>query len=348
MLPDAPAVSIYHQNDTIGSRRNERDFMAEFEFPLWLDGQRTAREKVANLTAELLDADMESLRLLAAGQLRDALWDVVMNRNEVALYTQKLVHASQLEADVKMKYEAGELAKTDWMLAQQETLSAEKSLVRAQAELMHANFRYRQLTGIQETPEHFIEQKSVRSNFLQSPIWRAAESRLKKAQGDRDLTHIERRENPQVILNVRDSQGAFDMQYNQSVGVRVKIPLNSAVRSASLLAASEQLIGDVMADRESLLRQLETQLHEAEHNLEVSEMEIKIAKHQAEIAKENARLARIAYASGELDLTNLLRIQAQSFEADRSYTNREIEMQWNIARYNQAVGELPANVLSAE
>jgi outer membrane protein, heavy metal efflux system len=38
---------------------------------------------------------------------------------------------------------------------------------------------------------------------------------------------------------------------------------------------------------------------------------------------------------------NLLRVQAQSFESERAYSSRQIQLKWDIARYNQAVGVLP-------
>jgi hypothetical protein len=36
-----------------------------------------------------------------------------------------------------------------------------------------------------------------------------------------------------------------------------------------------------------------------------------------------------------------MRVQAQTYEAERAFTTRQIQVQWDIARYNQAVGVLP-------
>ncbi len=341
LLPHAPAISLYHQNDTIGSGRNERDWQGELELPVWLPKQRGAREKVAELSAQNLSADRESLSLQAAGLLRDAVWDIAMNRNVVSLYNQKMAQAKRLEADVEKTFNAGELAKTDLMLVQQDTLLAQKSLLHAEAELMHARFRYTLLTGLKEIPEDIEEKQSELDGFEQSPLWLAAESKVTLAHGERDLTQVEKRENMQVILNARSSQGAFDNQYNQSVGVRVRIPLDSTVRSAPLQAASELAVGDAMSQRETLRYALEAAMHEAEHNLSVSKKELEIASQQLEIAKKSAELAKKAYTLGELDLTSLLRIQSQTFETERSYTSRQLQVKWDVARYNQTVGVLP-------
>ena len=48
-----------------------------------------------------------------------------------------------------------------------------------------------------------------------------------------------------------------------------------------------------------------------------------------------------AFKLGETDLVSLLRVQAQANEIERAFTSRQIQLQWDIARYNQAVGVLP-------
>jgi len=233
------------------------------------------------------------------------------------------------------------LAKTDLMLVQQETLLAHKNLISAEAELMHAHFRYSQLTGLNEIPENVEEHQSTLVDFEQSSQWKSAEAKVALAQSERDLSAVERRENPQIVFNARSSQGAFDVQYNQSVGVQIRIPFDTEVSSAPILAASEQVYGEAISQRENLRRLLETDLHEAEHNLLVSKKELSIAAQQFNIAKSSVELAQKAYHLGELDLMTLLKIRSQTFEAERGYTTRQLQVKWDIARYNQAVGVLP-------
>lgn len=340
-LPLSPSVSLLHQNDTLGSGRNERDWQAQLELPIWLPQQKNARAKVADFSASSLDVNTEQLQLQVAGVLRDAVWTIALNRNDVELHQQKLTISEKLEADIQKKFQAGEVAKTDLMLVQQETLLAHKNLIRAEAELMHAHFRYSQLTGLNEIPETLEEGQSSLVDFNQSPQWRSAEAKVALAQSERDLSAVERRENPHIIFNARSSQGAFDTQYNQSVGVQIRIPLDTEVRSAPILAASEQVYGEAISQRENLRRLLETDLHEAEHNLLVSKKELSIVAQQFDIASNSAELAQKAYQLGELDLLSLLKIRSQAFEAERGYTTRQLQVKWDTARYNQAVGVLP-------
>jgi outer membrane protein, heavy metal efflux system len=144
-----------------------------------------------------------------------------------------------------------------------------------------------------------------------------------------------------LMVNARNSQGAFDTQYNQSLGFTVRIPLDNPGRSGPLQSQAERQIANAMTERESLRLAMLADLHEAEHNLNTTKLELEIASRQLEIAREQARLSKKAFTLGESDLTNVLRIQAQAFEVENTVALRQTQYQWNIARYNQAVGELP-------
>lgn len=341
MLPSTPMVSIAHQNDALGSGRGEREWQAELELPVWLPNQRNNRLKVADASKSNISASRESLRLQVAGLLRDALWDIAFNDNNLVLTTNKLGVASKQQRDVERRYQAGEMAKTDAMLAQQETLRAEKEQLRAEAEVMHARHRYYVLTGLRELPASFDEKQSSLEDYSQSPIWLEAQSKVGLAETERNLAQVESRENPQVLVNMRRTQGAFDSTFNDSVGLKVRIPFGGEARAAPIKAAAELGVGHALSEQDTLRYALETAMHEAEHNLSVSRAELKIASRQFDIAKESVKLAQKAFQLGETDLVSLLRVQAQTYEAERAFTSRQIQLQWDIAHYNQAVGVLP-------
>lgn len=341
LLPSAPAVNLIHQNDTIGSGRGERDWQAELELPVWLPKQRDNRMKVAEAIQASTGATRQSLKLQVAGQLREAVWNIAVNENNLSLALNKLQVAKKLQSDVDKRYRAGELAKTDAMLAEQETLRVEKEKVRAEAELMHARHRYYVLTGLRELPANYAEKQSVLDDYSQSPVWLEAQSKVGLAETERDLAQVESHENMRVLLNMRSTKGAFDTTNNDSVGVHVRVPFGGEASAAPVRAAAEMVVGNALTEREAMRFELEAAMHEAEHNLSVSQAELIIAAKQHEIAAESLTLAQKAFRLGETDLVSLLRVQAQSFEAERAFTTRQIQVQWDIARYNQTVGVLP-------
>ncbi|MBF4992121.1 TolC family protein [Methylophilus sp. QUAN] len=340
-LPQAPSVGFSHQNDALMSNRDEREWQAQVQIPIWLPGQRQARSQVASLADDSLSQDRAGLQQLAADLLRNAVWDIAMRHSDVDLADARRNTMRSLTEDVQKRFKAGEVAKLEVMQVDQETLQAERLRVTAHAELMHAQFRYQQLTGLNEIPAKLEESLSTREDYADSPYWQAAQAKVKLAEGQRDLTMIEQRQNPQLTLSTRTIQGGFDYAYNSSMGVAINIPLQSEVQRAPLLANAEQNIGDARTQLETLRRQLENNLHEAEHNLHVSRQELTLIQQQQAIASENAALARKAYRLGELDLNQLLRLQLLAFEAERSLSSQQLQVQWNIAKYNQAVGVLP-------
>lgn len=341
VLPATPAVSVTHQNDAVGSGRGERDWQAELELPVWMAKQRENRLKVAQVNQSTVTVSRQSAKLQLAGDLREALWNIAYNENNLALANNKLQFSTKLKNDVEKRYIAGELAKTDAMLAELEVLKAQKEKLRAEAELMHARHRYYLLTGLRELPGTYAENQSNLEDYYQSPIWLEVQSKLGLAETERDLAQIESHENMQVLVNMRSSKGPFDTTDNNSVGMKLRIPFGSETKAAPIKAAAEIGVGNALTERESLKLALDAALHEAEHNLSVSRVELTIAGKQYDIAKESLRLAQKAFQLGETDLVSLLRVQAQTFEAERAFTTRQVQVQWDVARYNQTVGVLP-------
>lgn len=341
LLPTSPAINVMHLNDGLASNRGEREWQAELELPLWMQNQRTMRTKVADASLAYATLIRENLKLQLAGELREILWLIVYNENNHALAINKLALAKNLQRDVERRYQAGEMALTDVMVVEQDSLRFEKEKLRAEAELKHASHRYFLLTGLREMPVNIDEQQSPLQDFSQSTMWAEAQSSLALAETERDLAFIESRENLHLSFNAQSSKGAFDNAANDSVGMKLRIPFGEDARAAPINAAAEMGVGQALSARESLRLELEAAMHEAENNLEVSRAELALASKQFDIAKKSASLAQKAFQFGESDLVSLLRVQAQTYEAERAYTTRKIQVQWDIARYNQAVGALP-------
>lgn len=341
MLPTAPAIGFRNQNDAVTSNRGEREWEAEFEMPVWLPGQRAAREAIArDAAAGLIDA-RETLRLQVAGMVRDSLWDFSMMTHQATLAKSRYETASALLNDVEKRVKAGDLPRTDIMLAQNETYQAETALLRAQAEVKHAQFRYKLLTGFNAVPATFSEAQSKAVLADTHPALKDAAAKVQVADDERDLVKVEKRENPSLLLNARIQRGAFDNQSNESLGFKIRIPLDTDARSAPLLANAEMNYAKNQAEAQHLRLMLESAFHEAEHSLEVTTAELAITTKQHANAQENLRLAKKAFALGETDLVNLLRVQASAYEAERAMKQRQIQLQWDTAHYNQAVGEMP-------
>ena len=97
----------------------------------------------------------------------------------------------------------------------------------------------------------------------------------------------------------------------------------------------------MIAEREQLYRNLEQAHHEAEHALEVNRAELDIAKELKQIAEEHLKMTQLSFSVGEINLMDLLKIQARTQQAILNAKERSVMLQRDIALYNQAVGVLP-------
>lgn len=341
ILPAAPAISLLNRNDAATSNRGEREWETDLELPIWLPGQRAAREALARDSALGLADAHATLNLMVAGMVRDTLWDIAMMTHQASLAKSRHQTALALLSDVEKRVKAGDLPKTDIMLTQNEAYQAETYLLRAEAEVKHAQYRYQLLTGLNVLPEHYSEKQANAILSDNHPALRDASKKILVADDERSLIKVERRENPTVSLNARSQRGPFDNQANESLGLKLRIPFETEAHSAPLVANAEMNYAKNQAEAQHLRYTLEAAFHEAEHNLEVTTAELAITTKQHANAQESLRLAKKAFALGETDLVNLLRVQASAYEAERAMKQRQIQLQWDTAHYNQAAGEMP-------
>jgi len=343
LLPAAPAANVGLQNDFIGSRNQNFDYWeVGVELPLWLPGQRKAREAIARETQNEVVSSRQSLDLEVAGLVRDAVWSFSMASGDAELAEAQYKTAQALQADVEKRWKAGELAKTDVMLAENVTLGAKNALLRAQAEVKHVEHRYWMLTGLKALPVSFEEILNAKDKIDDRHPWLLeANAKIETIHGQRDLTRIESRDNPQLQLSAIRERGGLDSLYNNRVGISVRIPLDAQVKSAPLLANVELEHAQAMAERDRRYFVLESALHEAAHNLETVSAQLVLLEQQYQLSQSALQLAKKSFALGESDLVSLLRSQATAYESERALMSLRTQQQWNIAKYNQAMGVLP-------
>ena len=341
-LPGSASVILRNQNDVLLSRNGETEWEAGIEMPIWLSGQRAARAAIADVSASNLNQDQQLLHLQLAGMVRDALWDNELMQGLYDIAELKWTAAKQLEQDVQKRVNLGDMAQKELFIAQSETLLAENENIAAQAEVQHAKFRYINLTGLREIPSIYAEQKSTKLDVDEShPALLEANGKVALSNQMRNLTKIETRENPTVTIGTRSLRGANDTQYNNSLGIILRIPLQSAVRNAPLQAAAETNYTQQQVNLSALKIMLAAAMHEAEHNLEVGEQQLNVLAKQQLIAQKSLHAVRTGFKLGEIELIEVMRAQTQAFNVDKNLKNQQIQQQWNTARYNQAVGELP-------
>lgn len=341
LLPGAPAVILGHRSDQFNNDAGKREWEAGIALPMWLPGQRDARQRQAQAGKAGLEANIRALRLKLAGELREAMWLVRQAESQVQLDEARTQTAKSLAEDVAKRVRAGELAKTDLNLAQNEWRTAQAAVLNSRNKLLQSQQAYATLTGTTALPDDISEQ--ARSNPLPEdhPLLEEARQAIESAQAQVHVASESRRDNPEIELSTRRERGNLNDPYASTVALSVRLPFASDARNLPLMSAAQTALTRAQSEYNRTRLTLEFQKQQADQALQSADQLLDLARQQRAAARENLELIQKSFNLGESDLFTLLRTRAASFEAEQSYNQQEISLALARARFNQAQGVLP-------
>lgn len=348
LTPEPGSVSIGNLNDRFNRDQGKQEYEVELAVPLWLPGQKAAREVEAASRIDEAVARRVAVRLEVSGELREAWWALASARSAKVLAARRLETARALETDVMRRYKIGELSRIDANLAQTETHAANAESLEAEANLLQAEQAVQTLTASPAPKNLDEESQSTRRLIDETGDWAATHPLLaataaaaRSARARIQVADESRRSAPELSFRVVRERGGFAEAYSNSVGVKLKIPFSSApqVRRETLAAQAEAN----QADADLLRTQTRVRLdaERAQRNLQSAERQLAMAQERRQLSAENLRLAEKAFALGESDLATLLRIRAAAFDADAFFDRQRVARAAAISRLNQALGVLP-------
>lgn len=342
LLADDPALTIRHESDEATDNFGFTSWEGSVQMPLWLPGQRKRRHAVADAT-ELEAASLARFyQWRISGEVRELLWSGRIAQAEVVLARTAVTSAQALEADINRRVLAGELAKTDQILARKETLGSEIALARATANLASLVDEYRLLTGLVELPENIQEEEfSGTVTLTDHPALVAASHSVDRARSERDKVRHEKRTNPVLAMGARNERAASGQPVDTILSLELSLPLGLQGQSAPAIAEAERLFTAEQADYATIRRDIEKQQVLARTERQRTEQALELAHQHQKLAAEGLRLTKRAFELGESDLFTLLQARTQAFTSDRELQLRQHERGRAIARYNQALGVIP-------
>jgi len=344
LTPEPGSLSIGSRNDRLNRNLGQQEYEVELATPLWLPGQKAAREAEAASRIDEASAKRAALRVELAGELREAWWALAAARNARTLAARRLDTARALEADVRRRYKVGELSRIDANLAQSEVHVASAELIESEATLLQAEQALRTLTGT-AAPSDMVEEAATTRLITATPeihpLLAAAAAVSRSARARVTVAAESRRAAPELALRVVSERGDFAEPYANTVGIRLKIPFSSGAQVRRETSAAEAEAHQ--ADAEMLRTQTRVQLdaERARRALASAERQLVMAQERRELSAENLRLSEKAFSLGESDLATLLRIRAAAFDAEAFFDRQRVARAAAISRLNQAQGVLP-------
>ena len=338
-IAGSPTVGLAQRSDRWTDRNGIRETEASFSAPVWLPGQKAARQSLAESSSEDLEAQIANARLAVAGEVRERLWAVAAAREEVDEAEDHEDHLEAIAEEVRRRVIAGDLARIDGILAQQEVLAAKGAIASARARLQEAMARYTTLTGQAEIPPTEPEPIDTR---LREPHPRllAARTAVKRSQASLDVVNRTRSEPPTVGLLMRREKDSATSAMS-SVGVVVQIPIGTSARSRPLETAAQTQIASATAELAQAEATLQADIDLAKQQLNASRQALDAATSRLDLAREHTALIEKAFRLGERGLAEFLRSQSQLHDAGFAESQQRVVVGLAHARLNQALGITP-------
>lgn len=342
LLAGDPSFLLRHENDAVGGDDGYRQWESGLGMPMWLPGQRDRRGKVADTAENEAQAVNKLYLWQVAGQMRELLWSLNIAQAERALARQAVDSAINLEDDIQKRVTAGELARTDLILAQKETLLQEADQVAADSAYETLLGDYRLVTGLSYIPLHLDEVGSDATRISDShPALVAARITSERVRAERDQVRGEKRANPLLYLGSKTERPESGESYDTALVVQINVPLGTSGHAAPNIAAAELRLSEAVSELARVRRNLENNLIEATEEKNRTSRTAELSKRQRQLAEEGLRLTRRSFELGETDVFTLLQARTQALNSRHDLRISHLQQGRALARYNQALGVIP-------
>lgn len=342
-LSGAPVLAMRYKDDLPGDDNGYREIEGELELPLWNWGQRSAGQAVAEQAHNAMQQLSSAIKLDVTGLVRNTLWNMELESIRHDQAKSILDISEKLLSKIKRRVELGDLPRSDLLLAQSDQLQKRSLLVQAEAEMMHARKSYISLTQITDIPVNYEEQLSPVTEISENhPKLTAINAVIERKKAELEWVKSTGSGQSTFFLGGKSERDDKHEDDIESMSVGVSIPFGGSAHLAPEIATANLELTETLTQRAYLFRELEKDHHEAKHALEVTQAELKIANELNQIAKSHLKMAQLSFSAGEINLMDLLKIQARSFNAIRHAKEHKVMLYKNVALYNQAVGVLPS------
>lgn len=339
---ERPSLMMRYQTDRWGADNGLEEYEAGIQLPLWNWGGRSATKDLGEAMLAESGAAALALRWYVAGQLRSTLWNIALAEGDHHLAEQALETAARLTTSVERRYELGDVALSDVLLAQSSFLEAQTSIIEAAAQLLDAERAFQSVTGLGRRPPFVAETLSQRHDVeADHPALAFANAEVSRAEAGVAVVEKTVKTGSSILIGPQSERGAFSPESDESIGITLNIPFGGSSHRRAVISTAALLAASARAARDQQIRDLTLALHESAHSLNVVHQNLEAAGERMSLAERHQEMSVSAYEKGELELIDLLKVQATAIAAKRQVTRLMIDEKLQTALYNQAVGKLP-------
>lgn len=336
----SPVLGLSQRANRWTDKGGKRESELSLAAPVWLPGQKSARKALAARSTEELAAQIRQARLAVAGEVRASAWHAAAAQESLAEQKDHLHHLEELAADVQRRIKAGELARTDGLLAQQEVLASQVAVALASTKASEALQRYRVLTGLSGLPRLDPEPLFDTAEPVNARL-DAARASERRANAALQLAAATRSAPPSIGMSFRREQDDDLTRPNRSVGIALQIPLGSRARNRPVEALAQTQIATAAAEVAQAQASVDAEVTMAQEHLANVRIALEAATARAAALREHTSLIEKAFRQGERPLAEVLRSRVMSHEAHVAARQQRIALGQAHAQLNQVRGILP-------
>jgi cobalt-zinc-cadmium efflux system outer membrane protein len=337
----APSLEIGTRSDRFNRRNGARENEIGLVLPLWLPGERSGSQALADAEAESVAGRSEALRLRLAQLLRETWWSWQSARNEVALAGERVAAASRLRDDVARRFAAGDLSRAD--LNQAAGALAQAQALQAEAQSVELGLRHRleSLSGRPVADVAVEAEPEPAAGPGEHPALRQLAAQGEVARRQVDLARAQSRANPELMLSTRTDRAAYGEPNEQTWALALRIPFSAGPRQDARVATAnaEAIEAGVELERES--ERLTREAAAGRLQVAAARQQLAAAEQRATLARENRGFYDKSFRLGESDLPTRLRVDSEAFEAERALGRARIGLALGISQLRQSLGLLP-------
>jgi len=300
-------------------------------------GQHARAKEVGEKAMTLAERFAAARAMVIAGQVREAIAAVTIAKAKLESASHEAHHAGEIAADLKKRFDLGEAARRDWLLATQNQKRYEDTLQTAQAEMDKAMATYRVLTGLVEYPGH----ESLATPATLHPLLALANADENLAKAQMALVQKGRGDNPMLTLGTNRERGIASDPYATNLMIGIRIPFVTQAFNAPAIAQARNSWADRSAEKAQIERQILLAQEQGRRDLAALQKSLKVAQARLDLANETTQMAKLAYDSGEENFLDYLKIEGERADAEVAYALRLAEYHRATAMLNQAYGVIP-------
>lgn len=337
-----PTYNISYRTDELDSSQGYREFEGSLDFPIWKNGQKNARTALATSIMSNADAEQKLLAWKVSGEVLERAWALRLAQVELEQARVQQQSAQKLEADVKRRVQAGEIARADLILAQQNTTQSRMNVQTALADVETTRAAWQAYTSYTQLPADLLKQSQMKPVAnLTHPHELTSAAKIKRAQAQRDDIRKQRHANPTLSVYAKRDRGIDTDPFNNSLGVGISMPFGTSSSSAPLLAEANAAVADVLAEEAERERTHLLETRQAQLTLENARKALTLATQQQQLAVNRLKLSTRAFELGESDLFQLIRAREQADLQTRALKRSQLELHLSQARLNHILGATP-------